>query len=335
MRPKVVCITPVKNEAWILEAFLTSTSAWADHIIIADQGSTDESREIARRFAKVTVISNDHAFDEAARTNLLLGAARSIPGQVVLIALDADELLPAAVERTPEWKAALQAAPGTVLEFPRVELYRGTDMYFRHSVNDADAWFSLGYIDDGAAHAGRFIHADRVPTPAAAARRRLPATPVLHHQFVNWARMESKHRGYRCLERLRFPKKTAAEINGLYGWMNAPLVDVRPIPPEWRVDYSPEWLDSLRGEDSGFWWDWEVLRMFATHGTDRFATLDIWSTDWESLRGKGLRRNIAGLPTHPIFVPNSFRQRLARRLIAPRSHSYMRLRSRLAEWMAS
>ena len=39
-RPTLVVLTPVRNEAWILRAFLEATSLWADHIIIADQMST-------------------------------------------------------------------------------------------------------------------------------------------------------------------------------------------------------------------------------------------------------------------------------------------------------
>ena len=44
-KPKLIVITPVKNESWILEKFLTFTSLWADYIIIADQNSTDNSIE--------------------------------------------------------------------------------------------------------------------------------------------------------------------------------------------------------------------------------------------------------------------------------------------------
>jgi len=34
---RIVVVTPVRNEAWILERFLSVTSRFADHIIIADQ----------------------------------------------------------------------------------------------------------------------------------------------------------------------------------------------------------------------------------------------------------------------------------------------------------
>ena len=48
-RPTMIVITPVRNEAWVLDAFLTCTSSWADYIILADQHSDDGTREIAAK----------------------------------------------------------------------------------------------------------------------------------------------------------------------------------------------------------------------------------------------------------------------------------------------
>ena len=76
--PQIICLTPVKNEAWILERFLECASLWADQIIIADQGSDDGSREIARSFNKVQLIENSaKVFNEPERQKLLIEAARS------------------------------------------------------------------------------------------------------------------------------------------------------------------------------------------------------------------------------------------------------------------
>ena len=64
--PKIVVITPVKNEAWILDRFLAVTSQFADCIIIADQNSTDESKDICKKYPKVIVIDNKSTkYDES------------------------------------------------------------------------------------------------------------------------------------------------------------------------------------------------------------------------------------------------------------------------------
>ena len=36
-----VCLTPTRNESWIIKQFVAAAELWASHIIVADQGSTD------------------------------------------------------------------------------------------------------------------------------------------------------------------------------------------------------------------------------------------------------------------------------------------------------
>ena len=50
--PIIVVMTPVRNEAWVLRAFLEATSLWADYIIIADQMSIDGTREIIQEYSR-------------------------------------------------------------------------------------------------------------------------------------------------------------------------------------------------------------------------------------------------------------------------------------------
>ena len=57
--PQIVVLTQVRNDAWVLRAFLEATSLWADYIIIVDRMSTDGSREIAQDYPKVILI-DDH-----------------------------------------------------------------------------------------------------------------------------------------------------------------------------------------------------------------------------------------------------------------------------------
>lgn len=67
-KPLFIVMTPVRNEAWVLHAFLKTTSLWADYIIVADQMSTDGSRDIYPQYEKVIVIDNTNPnFNEAER----------------------------------------------------------------------------------------------------------------------------------------------------------------------------------------------------------------------------------------------------------------------------
>ena len=50
-QPIHIVMTPTRNEAWVIRAFLESTTRWADYVIICDLFSTGGTREIVNEFA--------------------------------------------------------------------------------------------------------------------------------------------------------------------------------------------------------------------------------------------------------------------------------------------
>ena len=121
-KPLLICMTPVRNEAWVLHAFLKATSLWADYIIIADQMSIDGSREIALSYPKVILIENNNPdFNEAERQKLLIDKAREIKGDKILFGLDADEIFSANFQETEDWNKILTSKPGDVFWFKWAE----------------------------------------------------------------------------------------------------------------------------------------------------------------------------------------------------------------------
>ncbi len=80
----------------MLRAFLETTSQWADYIIIADQISTDGSREIMDEYPKVIRIDNTNLnFNETERQAMLVAKACEVAARrdTILWILDADEVL--------------------------------------------------------------------------------------------------------------------------------------------------------------------------------------------------------------------------------------------------
>ena len=51
-QPIHIVMTPTRNEAWVIRAFLESTTRWADYVIICDQFSTDGTREIVESYSQ-------------------------------------------------------------------------------------------------------------------------------------------------------------------------------------------------------------------------------------------------------------------------------------------
>jgi hypothetical protein len=300
-RPTVICVTPVKNEAWLLDRFLTCASQWADHIIVADQCSTDGSREIVARFPKAMLIENDApAFNEPERQKLLVDAARKLPANSrrLVIALDADEIITANWQDSPEWTAVLNAAPGTVIHFQWVNIL--PDMH-RSWLPGVD--IPLGFMDDGSDHTGRKIHSTRIPTPADAPSLALREIKLLHYPYTDWERMESKQRWYQCFELLQNRQHRPIRIYRMYHAMyGIPEGSIMPLQAEWTEGYSRLGIDMAEvRRDPDYWWDGEVLAMLERHGPEPFRKLDIWDIDWEQLR---LRRGGAS-PTRPLRDPRS------------------------------
>jgi hypothetical protein len=301
LRPlPLVVLTPVRNEGWILDRFLAITSRLADHVILADQHSTDESRRTASRYPKVTVVDNpDPGFSEANRQALLLDTARRlVPGPKVLLALDADEIIAADAPASPGWNTMLTAAPGTVLAFELVDLLLTTDRCMRH-----DRWRPFGYVDDGAPHEGRLIHSGRLPLPPDAPRLKLNDVRLLHYAPLRSAGMASKLRWYSVIENVLGTCKPAFKrrlryLNHLdFTWEGR----IEPTRAEWFAGWEALGIDMRTVADPPFhWYDVEVLRAIEQHGARRFWLDDIWRFDWEACRQWAASNGHGGLPAKPV-----------------------------------
>ncbi len=274
----VICLLPVKDEAAQLDRFVQAASLWATHILVADQNSTDGTPDIARRYSKVQLIQNSSdAYNERSRQELLIAAARGIPGPRLLIALDADELLTANVLHDAQWQQVLTAAPGTCIYFDWVNLL--PDLQTGWIAHTGSPW---GYVDDGKPHTGTAIHSPRVPFDESAPRIRMQAVKVLHYQYADWKLMKRKQMWYQCWELLHSLEKRASDIHRIYHHMDA-------IDGCEKVAALPEWFDAyekagiavrqIRPQSTDKW-DLRILDFLLAEGAGRFAKLDIWSVNW-------------------------------------------------------
>ncbi len=336
-KPTIVCLTPVLNEAWILERFLKCASLWADHIVVADQGSTDGSREIALGFPKVRLIENKtKRFNEPERQGMLLAEGRRFAGPRVLLALDADEFLSASVLTSPEWESMVHASAGTVISFewPLVHTKRGELCYYTFPTE-----LPIGFVDDGSEHKGKTIHSFRLPVPTGARTLSPKQVKLMHYCLMDQRRFDSRVRWYQCWEHLNLKRRPIELYRFYHQHLFVPETVVKSVPAEWIGGYEERGIDmrSVNREGS-YRWDREVLEFFAEHGTGRFRRLAIWDADWSKLHDQLF-------PDQPKRVygdPRSRLDKLAHRWLEhtqrrhcfhanDRSSLWRRLRDRLAE----
>lgn len=290
-RHQVICLTPNRNESWILDRFLAAASLWADRIIVADQRSDDGCLDIIARHPKAELVVNDRRdLDENQRQNLLIAAARRHPGPKLLIALDADEFLSATVFESEEWRRALTAPPGTVLTFDWPLLFPGFTDYRLYAEGVAKPF---AMVDDGRPHQVAVIHSHRLPYPADGPTIAFSDVVVMHFQATNPRRMRSKNRWYQCWEMINLGKPAPWLFRHYMTYMDVLRQADARVPPAWFAGYRERGVDLTvaAAEPELLWQDHEVAAMLARHGAARFAQLNIWEVDWvDAGRRLGIER---------------------------------------------
>jgi glycosyltransferase involved in cell wall biosynthesis len=281
-KPTIVCLTPVKNEAWLLDRFLKSASLWADRIIVADQHSDDGSREIAQSFQKVILVDSEEPseFDEYKMRKVLFDEARKILGRRVLIALDADEALTPNVLTSSQWRAAINAPPGTSFGAKWANIRPDLQQYWMPS-----HYIPIGYVDDGAEYRCGKIHAPRIPSSPGLPIQRLDDIALMHYQYIDWNRMESKHRWYKCWEKVNAPHRSAISIYRQYHHMySIGPKDLKVIPSWWFENYERVGIDMTTiTREKSYRWEAIVLDYLDRYGAAFFADVDIWDVKWEEI----------------------------------------------------
>lgn len=305
--PRVVCVTPVKNEAWILPQFLAAASLWADEIVIADQGSTDDSAAIASCYPKVRLVHNHlPVYDEAGRQRILLAAARTLSEPCLLVPLDADEFLsPGFFSRDLLTRLAV-AGPGAHVRTRWYNVRPDLECFWAGQTK-----LLAGWLDNGRAVRGAVIHGERLPVaegdPEVSGGEE---GAILHWQYTMPARLWSKHRWYQAWERLNRAHRHPVDVYRQYHHMVAiPRQEIHPLPTTWLSWYKNNGVDLTAIADDGFhWWNQELLEWMGRYGSSRFALAAIWDFDWEREADR------QGLPACERFRdPRTWWQRLLHR----------------------
>lgn len=279
---KIIVLTPVKNESWILEKFILATSLWADKIIFAYQDSDDNTLKILNKYKDIVKIVKNKCdeFNEPERQKLLINEARKIKGNNIFIALDADEFLTLNKKSFLELKKIKELNRGTVVMFDWVNIKLDKFVYWM-----APQKMPFGYVDNNDKHQGQIIHSIRVPMTNESQIYYAKHIKVMHYQYTDWARMESKHRWYQCWELIHNKTKNPIEIYRQYHHMySIKEQNLHKIPNHWFSFYSSRHIDLKKVViDNKYYWDKIVFLLFKKYGINYFKKLSIWDVNWNNL----------------------------------------------------
>ena len=272
-----------------MRAFLEATSLWADYIIIADQMSTDGSREIAKEYPKVILIDNDRKeMHQAATRRILFEAARKIEGKKLLFTLDADEFLSGDFVHTADWEKIMESRPDDSFCWRWMNLKRNditkysTFQHFYWCVHESEALWDGEFPDN-------FIHEWRLPwSPNADAGHKFLLNDFcsIHLARVNEMRQRNKERFYQVSTVANRPKVSKVSLYRQYH--REEELDYYDVPANAYKFYEDHGLDIWKYvdmTDEGTYYTSEIMEYFKRDGVKKYALLDIWDEDWMGRNG--------------------------------------------------
>lgn len=307
----IIILCPVKNEESNLKRMVPTWLLFADHIIVADQGSTDKTLEVLKEFSKVKIIHNpDDDFSEPNRVRLLVQAARQISKEAILVYLDADETLSANILQSPEWKSFCQSEPGTSGDMLSVQLWK--EPYHYLTSGPLSNYRSIfAFIDDGRTLDETLGKGQRLHLPRGIGFERplkifhFNEIVCLHFGWMNFRRSVIRNHWYKAWY-LVHGAKSYHVTNRNHSWFyKVTPAELSPTPQSWLAGYTEKGYDVTSTENPDLlWYEVDILRWIEQYGAKKFFLLDIWrEVDWEAKRKTALSMGIPGIPSTPIGKP--------------------------------
>ena len=287
---KTIGLMLTRNEGHILPTTLPPLAQVCDHIIIADQNSTDDTRAVIKKCTKAILIDNppsptDGNYETQGR-NLLLDAARNFDGNNLLLMIDADEIAPPAVFCHLKEDIHDHYPVGMKFVTPWLLIWKKTSRYFLPYVSPEGllqprlvAWIlydnrQCQYQDS------KWVHSGRLPTPPSKNITLPPRYSLLHFHWIFLERARWQQAWYLMheLKNAQFNLGRVDDINRMYQPYNTlfdrQITFTRRLPKEWRTGYKPPPHNS---DDPKFnWRKSDVWKLIDQYGIKAFEPLDIW-----------------------------------------------------------
>lgn len=274
-----IVLMPVRNEAWILPSTLQALSLWADHIIIADQHSTDGSRSLYSQYPKVQFFDNNETVHSNQVRWNLLKKAREIAADAIIFCIDADEYIP--TNTIDSLISTIHAhGKGYAFSLPWIQLWKDVTKYRTDGVWKHNYKTCIWYDSPDVTYDHDIVindHTSRVPVFSTNKIISVDI-PLLHFQYLAWNRYETKQVWYRMSEyinshhgsrKINYKYEVSKDGNDVY---------TEKTPTTWIEDiHVPEKAvlildDEIRKQ--------EIISWITMKGIAFFEPLDIWHVEW-------------------------------------------------------
>ena len=219
-RPLLICLTATRNYGWCTKAFLEANSLWADYIIVVDQMSTDNTRELCAQYDKVILVDNtDLTYSETTRCTLAINKAREIKGDKIFIYLAIDEVLSANAVHSNDWKRMLHSTPSEVGLLKWANICEDGKNYVPSNKSDGTPfWMARIFHDDDITpydNDGLDMHTHCIPYPKNAKEFFIDDFVILHLERYNTLWSRDKNLYYQFVDYNK-NKRSAIKLDRMY-----------------------------------------------------------------------------------------------------------------------
>ena len=301
-KPIHIVMTPTRNEAWVIRAFLECNGLWADYIIICDQMSTDGTREIIQEYsrrmghlkldignlphrAEVIMIDNKNPeFNEAERQGMLVAKAREVAAgrDTLLWGLDADEILPANWRKTEDGKKILNSKKGDVFWFKWAQLTPDKKHYGDSS------YYPWLFHDDGIEPHGNYVrkmHSMRIPYPIEEKQKYyIKDFRVLHCGLLDPMRIAAKNRFYQFVD-WDINHRSPVALARMYAAhrVENQVIDDRFMLADADIAFPFDLWSMIEIGGVHTWLDDYVCEKLSKYPIQQLRKLDVWDEDFMHL----------------------------------------------------
>lgn len=271
---KIITLVPAKNESWILNFSLKNFSIFSDTIIVLDDGSTDNTKEISENFNNVKVIQFDASQEKflnmSNRRNALLAEGRKLGG-THFIFLDADEIISSPLSNNLyEYVKNMQL--GETIYMPWVLTFFDENRNIICDISMRDNYKDFIFCDNGESmFEDKSLSEDRTPNNQKHITKITFETGCVYHlQELALERNKLKQIRYRCNELIE-GKRSARRINATYDFTKTQkakkpiqLIDEFVLGNAGEIKVKDETYFSI------------LLKTLKTKELSFFEPLDIW-----------------------------------------------------------
>lgn len=278
--PILVCLTSTRNYGWCIKAFLEVNSRWADYIIIVDQMSTDNTREICAEYDKVIIVDNtDLTYSETIRCKLAIEKAREIKGDKIFIYLAIDEVLSANAKRTCDWKRILNSSQKEVGLLKWANVCSNGITYNPANKSDGSPfWMARIFHDDGVTpynNEGLDMHTHCIPYPQNAKEFFINDFIILHLERYNTHWSLDKNIFYQFVDYNK-NRRSAIKLDRMYNYNRSDLAE-ELICSDW-LNYGFDVFSLLDLSRSYFFYE-QIYEFIKCNRIKCYVKLNVWTDE--------------------------------------------------------